>query len=96
MSTVMSSPSAVLPSVRGSLNSSSASGSVMRVHVLAGAQAGELRLLLVVLGADLHERSVAAQAHLTGLPVFGSMPSSRACATCSRGHVLLGLLDLRP
>jgi hypothetical protein len=34
-----------------------------RVQALAGLQRGELRLVLVVLGADLRERSEAAEAH---------------------------------
>src|SRR4029077_18899668 len=34
-----------------------------RIHLLPGAQAREARLLLVVLGADLHERAEAAHAH---------------------------------
>ena len=63
MLAMIGSPSAVAPSVRGSLNSSSACSSVMRVHLLSRAQAGEPRLLLVVLGADLHERAEASHAH---------------------------------
>ena len=41
-----------------------------RVHALAGAQARELRLVLVVLGADLREWPVAAEAHLHRLAGF--------------------------
>src|ERR1700733_11959240 len=37
-----------------------------RVHLLPGAQAGEARLLRIVLGADLHERAEAAHAHRHG------------------------------
>ena len=33
------------------------------VHLLPGPQAGEARLLLIVLGADLHERAEASHAH---------------------------------
>src|SRR5690606_28172804 len=35
-----------------------------RVHALAGTQGRELRLVLIVLGADLRERAVAAEAYL--------------------------------
>ena len=37
------------------------------VHLLPRTQAREARLLLIVLGADLHERAVAAHAHRDGL-----------------------------
>src|SRR5699024_4712445 len=40
-------------------------------HVLVLAQAGESRLLLVVLGADLHERAIAPDAHDHRLAALG-------------------------
>src|SRR6185312_6350243 len=39
-----------------------------RVHLLPGPQAGETRLLDIVLGADLHERTVASHSHRDRLP----------------------------
>src|SRR5256885_2073094 len=48
-----------------------------RIHLLPRAQAREPRLLLVVLGADLHERAVAAHAHGDGL-AGGGVPAELA------------------
>ena len=63
VATVTGSPSAVSPSVARQLEELERLGQRDGVHLLAGAQARELGLLFVVLGADLHERTVAAHAH---------------------------------
>src|ERR1700686_5678530 len=62
-----------------------------RIHLLPRAQTCETRLLLIVLGADLYERAVAAHAHGDGLA------GGRVPAELARLRNLLacyGLLDL--
>ncbi len=80
----MVSPSGVSPSVRGSLNSSIASASVIESIFCPGrspAKRGFSSSSLVPICTNGPKRPMRTA---MGLPVAGSLPSSRACATCSR------------
>src|SRR5438046_952641 len=91
----MVSPSGVSPSVRGSLNSSIASASVIESIFCPGrspAKRGFSSSSLVPICTNGPKRPMRTA---MGLPVAGSLPSSRACATCSRVTVrsIFHLLD---
>ena len=64
-----------------------------RVHLLAGPQARELRLVDVFLGADLHECAVAAHAHADGAAAHGVRAEHARLRRLLAGHVVLGVLD---
>src|SRR6266513_737664 len=69
-----------------------------RIHLLPRAQAREARLLLIVLGADLHERAVAAHAHgdrLAGGGVPAELARLRRLLARDGALDLLDLMDER-
>src|SRR3974377_825271 len=82
----MVSPSSVPPSRRGS--------ECDVVHLLSAAQTREARLLGVVLGADLHERPVAAHAHRHRLAAHGVAAELAGLRDLLAGDRALDLVDL--
>src|SRR5882762_6373997 len=65
-----------------------------RIHLLPRAQTCETRLLLIVLGADLDERAVAAHAHGDGLAGGGVVAEPARLRNLLARDGLLYLLDL--
>src|SRR6267378_89482 len=65
-----------------------------RIHLLPRAQTCETRLLLIVLGADLYERAVAAHAHGDGLAGGGVVAEPARLRNLLARDGLLDLLDL--
>src|SRR6267378_923018 len=65
-----------------------------RIHLLPRAQTCETRLLLIVIGADLYERAVAAHAHGDGLAGGGVVAEPARLRNLLARDGLLDLLDL--
>ena len=69
-----------------------------RVHFLTGPQAREARLVLVVLGADLHERAEAAHAHahrLAAHRIRAKIAGLRDFLAAHRGFGVIDQIDER-